>query len=308
MSSEIIGIIGFALAAVLALACTIFWRKAASLQSVLVEAANRFEAGRKHNHTIESDLKNLHDRFQNSRDTIAKLEKHLDEARAKVANHTKTLDAQKAAQGGENDRLQLKVDNYEQQITALTAQLIEGESGRRALQARVEELSKDLIHRKEQRETAQRAGQETNQLQDEIRKLREKVSESERDRQAAMRDAEKYKDLLKKFDPTELKKAKQRLSKMEQLYSSMKGLREMAEERNENWEVALRALSLHILQGQAVDMNLGPLVGAALEKAGAVLVVDELSHPGSDSLHNSAHTSDGSNPGEGHVSADQHHT
>ena len=58
----------------------------------------------------------------------------------------------------------------------------------------------------------------------------------------------------------------------------MKGLRELAEERNRNWETALRHFSLHILKegpdSPAAGLALAPLVVNALEKIGTSLVIE----------------------------------
>lgn len=67
---------------------------------------------------------------------------------------------------------------------------------------------------------------------------------------------------------------------------SMKGLREMADERNKNWEVALAKLSKWILRNsdsklaKSDNTNIGPMVGEALEIIGAKLVHDEFAAGG----------------------------
>jgi hypothetical protein len=62
----------------------------------------------------------------------------------------------------------------------------------------------------------------------------------------------------------------------------MKGLREMTDERNRNWEVALKKMAAYIVNakhgGKAVmdHKAVGPLVGEALELIGAQLVDDAI--------------------------------
>ncbi len=84
-------------------------------------------------------------------------------------------------------------------------------------------------------------------------------------------------------DPKELEATRRRASHNEQLYLSMKSLREMADERNKNWETALKKLanwiltSSHLAQPKdpALQQSIGPLVGEALERIGGALVDGE---------------------------------
>ena len=73
---------------------------------------------------------------------------------------------------------------------------------------------------------------------------------------------------------------KRKLAQIERLYAGMKGLRELAEERNNNLETAVRKLATHTLQSlrsnksEDLPTTLGPLVGGALELIGAELIDD----------------------------------
>ena len=96
---------------------------------------------------------------------------------------------------------------------------------------------------------------------------------------------EKAREVLSKVKPGELKRFKVKSTRMEQLYTSMKGLREMAEERNHNWETALRLMSSHITgKTLAEGESTAPLVGEALEKLGVVLMTDEHTEVGDDAI------------------------
>ena len=84
-------------------------------------------------------------------------------------------------------------------------------------------------------------------------------------------------------DPKELETLRRRASHNEQLYQSMKSLRDMADERNRNWENALKSLATWILSSSSLsrkndpvlNQSIGPLVGEALERIGGTLV-DEM--------------------------------
>ena len=63
----------------------------------------------------------------------------------------------------------------------------------------------------------------------------------------------------------------------------MKSLRDMADERNKNWESALRALSTWILttgplakpNDPILTESIGPIVGEALQRIGGRLISDD---------------------------------
>jgi hypothetical protein len=84
----------------------------------------------------------------------------------------------------------------------------------------------------------------------------------------------------KTIDPKEYETARRRAAQNEQLYQSMKSLRDMAEERNRNWETALKVLATWILssshlarpQDPALAKPIGPLVGEALARVGGSLL------------------------------------
>lgn len=77
------------------------------------------------------------------------------------------------------------------------------------------------------------------------------------------------------------RRIKARHAKLETLYKSMKGLKELTEERNQNWEKALRLLAQATLSSSTNPANseqtesLGTLVTSALERIGVQLIIDE---------------------------------
>jgi len=133
-----------------------------------------------------------------------------------------------------------------------------------------------------QRETDAKAHEMTNGIRNQLNEVQLQVSIAKRERNNALNALDKLKLESGLVKPEELKRWQAKVARMEQLYASMKGLREMAEERNENWETALRYFATHILgtpKTTSGDASIGALVGEALEKIGATLVDDELSEP-----------------------------
>jgi hypothetical protein len=66
----------------------------------------------------------------------------------------------------------------------------------------------------------------------------------------------------------------------ETLFHSMKGLRDMSDERSQNWEIALRKMATWILESSSLakpndpilSQSIGPIVGEALERIGGSLL------------------------------------
>ena len=283
MASEIIGFVGFVVAIAMALIGSFYWRKAQNLQAVLIEAANRFEAGRKAHQGLEAELKNVETRFQGARQTITKLDKQLDEARSRVAQHGKVVDNLEAGHKDQLGRFQLRTEHLGLEATALTEQLRESDAARKTLSNKVEDLTRDLARKQGHSDELAQVTQDLAKVREEWAGAKDRLGSSEREKKSLESDLAKAKALLQTVDPQEIRKLRQRLTKMEQIYNSMKGLREMAEERAENWEVALCALARHILGGaSALDLDkrpLGVMVGQALEHIGATLVIDEEEAP-----------------------------
>lgn len=70
-----------------------------------------------------------------------------------------------------------------------------------------------------------------------------------------------------------------KLDNLKLIAKTLKGQKEMLEERNQNWEVALRYLSEYILGTRiknSATMNIGALVGEALETLNKSLIMNEL--------------------------------
>ena len=70
-----------------------------------------------------------------------------------------------------------------------------------------------------------------------------------------------------------------KLDNLKLIAKTLKGQKEMLEERNQNWEVALRYLSEYILGTRiknCATMSIGALVGEALETLNKSLIMNEL--------------------------------
>ncbi len=116
-------------------------------------------------------------------------------------------------------------------------------------------------------------------LTDELKTLREKYRDLSDKNKKLEQDHNDLVQRTKDLTPELLMKMKRRIAQYDRLYQSMRGLKELAEERNQNWEFALAKLSDWVLlqnkKTTPQDSGLGKKVGLALETIGTTLVVDE---------------------------------
>lgn len=183
-------------------------------------------------------------------------------------------------------KLQVKEQEFEQLSMEIQELRVVEARKRDHLQEQNEALTKQLMEAVKEKELALGEARALSQKavpQEELLNLRrsqaqnaQNISQLKKENSLWKREVEKARQILSQVKPGEIKRYKSRAARMEQLYTSMKGLREMAEERNSNWEAALRLLAAHI-NGCAPSpgVGTGAFVGLALEKIGAHLVLDE---------------------------------
>lgn len=264
-----------AVAALGAIGLTVyFWRKSTGLYALLVEGANRFEDLRARNTKLEQAVLKGEEKVKAHRDTALRLEKAIAESRDKGAELVRKLETKDAESKFISEKLELQKGFLEKQLAKAQEQLRISEEQRDALKVERDDLQKKHARIATESERALQLARQEAQLR-------------ERDLITKSRDLEKTVETTKKkfeaVDPIEIKKVRRKIAQYDRLYSSMKGLREMTEERNRNYEVALRKLSAWIVtktQGNArLPDGIGPLVGRALEIIGAQLIDDSESLP-----------------------------
>ena len=172
-------------------------------------------------------------------------------------------------------RLTLNITNYKEQIDVMGEQL-KATDKERAL------ALKELASFKDKTSSMSPIAQkdlDTLQskvvsLTNENLALQKKISSLETD------TIEKMKEEQKQFE-SDILKLKKNLINSSFLYKGMKGLKEMAEERNHNLEVAVRTLSGWVLKQKNIEFDedssspIGPILGEALESIGSSLIEDE---------------------------------
>ena len=253
-----------------------FWRRSSSLYALLCEGANRFEELRQRNSQVEQAMQKADERMRQQREGALRLEKGIEEARDQAAELVKRLEAKEHEVHAVTQKLELQKAHLEKQLAKVSQQLTHAEAARQA----AEESGNDKI-----RSLENTIEQQIVQARQEAKLAAEAARQdsSLRERELSIRVHDLEKELatnqkkLREADPVEMRKLRRRVAQYDRLYNSMKGLREMTDERNRNYEVALSKLSTWILRQLnllPVPAQIGPLVGTALQAIGAQLIED----------------------------------
>ena len=262
-----------------------FWRRSAGLYALLIEGANRFEELRQRSGAIEAALARAEEK--------AKLQREAQTAAATelAAAHAATTAAEERFQGKcqelkfVTEKLELQKGHLERQLAKFEGQVHVSRAEAEQLRANLATTAADLTRARSESERERLASAEELRLR-ELEAKRHRA-EIEQIKAYATKEAERVLANRAKSETADLgdevKRLRRKVAQYDRLYASMKGLREMSEERNRNWEIALRKLSAWIIThsgpgaGRApvvVPAALGPLVAKALQVAGAQLIDD----------------------------------
>ena len=256
------------------IAALVLYRKLSNTKLVLADAHSRLDAGRKGYSNLKEEHKSCIKSLDDAKSLLKDMEQTVSDSRNKYSKVALSHENEIAGFQTDIRKLNLKIDHLEEENNALKSQLHNMESEQKE---QINEIKSDLESKLrakyknlDEQDRAQKAQLQEDKAEKvekekEISKLRKKVAH--------------LTSILKKVDPEENRKNKRKARHMEQLYQSMKGLRDLADERNRNWEVALTKLSNHVLEKPLDESNsqkqgIGATVGAALEKIGTTLVVD----------------------------------
>lgn len=189
--------------------------------------------------------------------TVKKLQSRVEQSTTKRNKKLEELEA--------NFRnVEVERDNFKEQAHALTAQLKEIDAEKRELRLQAKDASEVA---------SSKVRAELDKLKAKNRDLLSDVKEKSAELNKVERKFSRLKEDSQKIEPTELKKMKRKLVQYSHFYMTMKGLKELAEERNDNWQTALKHLSRFIVNKEAPDFaatkpEIGPLVAKALTITG----------------------------------------
>ncbi len=274
------------LTSIAAVVCFVFAllarRRQLETQALLTDAALRLENAQKQSRHFEQSAKTQQDQFERLRAQAGQMEKSLEESKARLSDRTVEWNKLKEERDAISERATLQRDHLDEQVQVLTQQLSEAI---REKKSAIEDMQKL------QKEIGEKANQQADILRNQLKETQQSLQAVRREKGQLEAQFEKLKEQSGLVKPEELKRYKLKVLRLEQLYTSMRGLREMAEERNRNWETALRSFAEYILEVPMAAANrppLGPLVGAALEKIGVQLVDDNAADPHAEATSDSS--------------------
>ncbi len=238
-------------------------------KALLTDTTIRYEAALQQFQRADQGTKAQKEQIEKYRQIALKAEKSLEDVKNRSSDGKLEIMRLKTEIEGLQAKHQTQKDHLLEQITVLTSQLSENVKEKKSALEEANALKNNM---------EERARELSEGLRAQLQETQQKLSEMKREKEKAIAQLEKFKSETGLVKPEELRRWQLKLARTEQLYASMKGLREMAEERNENWETALRFFAAHILGKDANKLestSIGALVGEALEKIGATLVKDD---------------------------------
>ncbi|NRA63602.1 MAG: hypothetical protein HRU19_03920 [Pseudobacteriovorax sp.] len=259
-----------------------------SLKALADNAAAQTTKEQRLRNKAEQSLASLQSSYDSFRDQTRSSDKKLDELKKKLYEKEQEGKEVTELQKQADIESQRRLDILSEENTVLKSQLAEAVSEKKRIT--------DEAANAASKASKTLSESEISALQKDLESLKKTLNQTRKENKIFKSEVEKAREILRKVNPGELKRTKAKLSRVEQLYRSMKGLREMADERNENWETALRALAAHITaneKAQKPGEPLGPLVGEALEKIGLHLVIDEHSEPALESKGSGSDSDEG---------------
>lgn len=232
-------------------------RKFEQQHEQLISTQNRLSAAADLHASLESELRQLKQTQEKEGARNAKIVGELLNTQALMERKLGNAEAQR-------DHILAKYEALTDERDHLLSERSDGEQLLKTLEAECDRLQSEL----------ERAVKKSSTLNsDEMNRLRLRINQLETEA--------KTQSGHPPLDPAAVDTMRRKIAQSEQLYLTMKSLREMAEERNKNWEIALKKLSTWILTSShlaqprdpvLLQAAVGPLVGEALERIGGNLL------------------------------------
>lgn len=258
------------IAALIFLAFAIYTRSRLSQSTALLaDAASRLEAVNRQAKQFEQQARQAQEVADKFRQQATQLDKQLEDSRHKLSDRTIEWNKLKTEREDLVERGNRQNEHLKEQVLVLTEQLAESIRDKKSALAEIGKVQSEGDEKtRQQLEIVRQQFRETNQL----------LQQNQREKQQLEQQLTKIRDESGRVKPEDFMRVKQKLARLEQLYLSMRGLRELAEERNKNWETALRYFAGHVLQkpldAELQTQGIGQLVGEALEKIGSSLIIE----------------------------------
>ena len=229
-----------------------YWQQARSLTSVLKEGARRFNDLAQQRKQLKSEADSARKETQSITKQLTQAEKQLSIARKKIAEQDSQIDKSKLIRSEEIASYVNQNDHLKIQVETLTEQIKE-------LEQKIFVKSAPKVQ-----------GPVVSQLEEKYRKTTD-------DYKSALQKLNNFEKQYKGITPEDYYNFKKRCSQFNRMYHGMRSLKEMAEQKTENFEIALLHLSKWVLgqtKGDPLksDAAFGEVVGEALERTGGSFV------------------------------------
>lgn len=262
MVTNLLPAIGFGIACIAAGLAFYYLRRASNLYALLIEGANKYEDLRMRNQSLENDIHKYNQALRQERAKSSQAETQLKEAND-VAS---TL----------RQKLQTIDEEHRESIDHTRSQRQQIESQLEKTIAQFNALNEEYTNEKSN----------WNKIKSEYESKINLINQQ----QAATESSDEESEM----DLEQIKKWRRRLAQYDRFYNTMKGLKEIAEERSQNWETALEKMSHWILDKEGIKNNrrpstIGPLVSTTLKTIGTQIIED------SEALPESGHHDEGPN-------------
>lgn len=242
-----------ALLAVVAFFAAYYYRRQfQGLYEIFSETTQRFEKGRAFNNALEKKL-------LEARSEIDLLKK-------------KSIKLNKKIQDQYQQKTNAEVDDSKNQIIVLEKELEHHREQHHSLVQQLDEAVRDkVIYQRKLDETdIDSTTQQLTEQREKLQSVQNKLKNETKSKEDLVIELSKLQKKYKGVDPKKYFSYKRKCSQYGRLYTGMRGLREMAEEKSSNYENALEQMSSWILKQSESpvksDSNLGELVGAAMEQ------------------------------------------
>lgn len=257
-----------------------FWQRSRNISALLMEGAKGYEELRHKNNRLEKAILSFENQLaelRRSDDQSRRNLTHVSSNAAKVEQEhiERTRDLERKLRNVElqrdhilnaHDALQTKYDTATLKIDELTSASETWTKERRDLKKNLDDVGAQTIVKLKAELNQER--QRNQDLNAELKQL-------------------KSRDVI---NPKDFDALRRRASHYERLYAGMKGLRDMVDERNKNWEDALEKLARWVLTSSSVAQpndpilasGIGPVVGEALERIGLTLLEVDDQRPDSE--------------------------
>jgi chromosome segregation ATPase len=254
---------GYLMTSCVSVVAFLLWRRSADMQALVDESYRRYEIIQKQMENAASEWNHLKKKSVLAQEKVAQLDKELVKKEKQHIELSQELERERNSSKDKIHQLELRNEHYKQEMAVVLKQIKEAEH-----KTRIAEQELILMQAKAdaEKESAKQP------LKEQIELTKKQLDLMAEELRCERRKVDQFKELTAGVEPKQFVSMRRKLKDYDYLYRSMRGLKEMTEERNLNFEAALRKLSGYVLRIPEKDKiekeAIGKLVGDALEVIG----------------------------------------